>query len=165
MKKLILLLSVLSIFLIPSMSFAVSSLPSYTGNYYIIFESKNINDTYVLYSSDLPIKIKNKNYQNYEIWLYKNGSWSLYVPFQSSTNYLLPTDFKNNTLYSSNHDVYDASEPSEVFFSLPALVQVAEELPPMLVQTGGTVLSVALMGFGVLLVVSLIPRLVKRFLF
>lgn len=157
MKKLILLLSVLSIFLIPSFSFADSTAP---GSYTIEIKSSTIS--YTLLCSDNALKYKNSNLYipaYTTVWGYNGAEWrKISVPSDSYT--LIPI----SNITSSSYDVY-YSDSNDVFFSPPALIQVVEELPPVVAQAGGTVLSVALTGFGILLAVSLIPRLVKRFLY
>lgn len=156
MKKFILLLSFLSIFLIPSMSFAtfVPSQPYYAliGNYY--------------YSSNQPYTITSGGSLEYTGTLYEyrldgslSGTW---------TSGSISIGSNKNNIKLSNFDIY-LHGTNTVFFSPPPVpitqISGVEELPPVILQHGGTVLSVALTGFGVLLVVSLIPRLVKRFLY
>lgn len=172
MKKLVLLFSVLSIFLIPSMSFAQNSfypIPSDGfSNWIIVTSDGTINGLPQLFKFDGEIHLKsNFDFQiptvkvyNYN---YDSGTWDFVV----SNNNVSFGNMNNQYIMASNYDIrnYDGS----VFFSPPPLpiVQVSgvEELPPVILQHGGTVLSAALMGFGLLLVVLLIPQLVKRFLY
>ena len=104
--------------MVPSFSFA-HSLPAFYGYYYIIYGSTSSSDL-ILYSSTSSIKLRNIESQIYEKWLYTDGSWVLDRPSKSSVYFFVPGDFLNNTLISSNHDIYDlGTNPSTVFFPHP----------------------------------------------
>lgn len=163
MKKLILLLSVLSIFLIPSMSFADSyPSPPIQRTYTAIYNSTS---GIRLVTSNSPITISEnllhiKSNSEMIRYSYDAGFWT------DPTTGNLFGGYKS--FIQSSHDIY-ISDSSNVFFSIPPVpitqISGVEELPQEVVKHGGIVLSVALTGFGILLVVSLIPRLVKRFLY
>ena len=164
MKKLILLLSVLSIFLIPSMSFADTSLP------YNFTRMGSSGSLFSYYSSSPFVFSSGGLISDSVVYYYKDGvmqgQYSIGTYSYSTTEETLLSQLSNATVVV-NHTIY---RPDGSLFFLTQepeipLIQVVEELPPVVAQAGGTVLSVALTGFGILLVVSLIPRLVKLFLY
>lgn len=167
MKKLILLLSVLSIFLIPSFSFAsYNVIPSDGYNYYVVFQNTD-TDIFTLYTfNDYSFTSGTLVMKGHNNYTYDSSFDSWTFVSSVSSNVSKPLDnYKLRTIKHSNFDVQ--MNDGTVFFSplTVPLIQVAEELPPVILQHGGTVLLVALTGFGLLLVVSLIPLLVKRFLY
>ena len=160
MKKLILLLSVLSIFLIPSFSFAQQ-----TSNYYSYSENNSLITVYTNGSFYLSSFGGNPFiFSTGTSWVYQDGVLHPSIPSKEPNTYLSSVSIVNNSSFLSTVNIYNDSTLTDVFFSVP-LVQVAEELPPVILQHGGTVLSVVLTGFGLLLAVLSIPQLVKRFLY
>lgn len=171
MKKLILLLSVFSIFLVPSMSFAESFNDIVQGKNYVIYEDGNDRYLAILNNDNSKIYLHSSSTfytypQSYISRYVQNGSTYTFVNntlVGAGYNALSFTNFINSTkdIYSQNME--------DVFFSPPPVpitqISGVQELPQEILKHGGIVLSVALTGFGVLLVVSLIPRLVKRFLY
>lgn len=158
MKKLVLLFSVLSIFLIPSLSFADSF-------YSVVIEDKTTN-------SILRYQTEDVYYVNSNDKIYFIGPVNLYA-YEDSTWKLVNTvgtqllDNSKYNILSSNLDILVHSENIVFFSARPTptiLMSNIQELPQVVLQHGGTVLSVALTGFGLLLVVLSIPQLVKRFL-